>query len=65
VVDEIRTAIGVLDQALGRAMRQAAGFRSVPVHSYAEVDDGVVVSRLDDVGDLDAFVSALASLKSR
>lgn len=50
----------VLDVDLARSVRRAVGFRNVLVHDYAQVDDAVVLARLDDPGDLDAFVSAVA-----
>ena len=51
---------GVLDDDLARRLGSAVGFRNVLVHEYAEVDDDLVVANLDDVGDLEAFVSATA-----
>lgn len=53
---------GVLDVDLGARMRQAVGFRNVLVHDYVDVDDDVVLERLTELSDLDAFVSALARL---
>lgn len=51
---------GVLDPDSAVALRQAVGFRNVLVHAYAEVDDGVVLRRLADVGDLRSFVAQVA-----
>jgi len=52
---------GVIAAELGRSMRQAVGFRTVLVHEYVEVDDGVVLRRLAHPGDLHAFVTAVAA----
>ena len=51
---------GVLDPGLADRMRQAVGFRNVLVHEYVDVDDAVVVARLQDLGDIEAFVRAVA-----
>ncbi|MDQ1634306.1 MAG: hypothetical protein QOJ32_1115 [Frankiaceae bacterium] len=53
---------GALPPALAGRLRQAAGFRNVLVHDYVTVDDSVVVARLTDLSDLDAFVSAVVKL---
>jgi len=53
---------GMLDLELGLRMRQAAGFRNVLVHEYVAVDDDVVLSRLKDLTDLDAFVRTMSGL---
>ncbi len=52
----------VLDVELGQRMRQAVGFRNVLVHEYVTVDDAVVLTRLADLSDLDAFVAAMLRL---
>lgn len=52
---------GVLDRDLAGRMRQAVGFRNVLVHDYVDVDDAVVLHRLDDPGDLAAYVRAISS----
>lgn len=46
----------VLDAELAASMRRAVGFRNVLVHEYVAVDDAVVVSRLQDLSDLQGFV---------
>lgn len=46
------------------AMRKAVGFRNVLVHEYVEVSDGIVLSRLDDLHDLDQFVERVTSYVS-
>jgi uncharacterized protein YutE (UPF0331/DUF86 family) len=51
---------GVLDANLGGRLRQAVGFRNILVHQYVDVDDDRVVSSLDDVADLRAFVAQVA-----
>lgn len=55
---------GALEVEQGRRMRQAVGFRNVLVHEYVTVDDSVVLARLADVSDLEAFVRALTVLVS-
>ncbi|MGH3588311.1 MAG: type VII toxin-antitoxin system HepT family RNase toxin [Pseudonocardia sp.] len=50
---------GVLDGALAERLRRAVGFRNVLVHEYVDVDDHIVVSRLDDPSDLEAFGAAV------
>jgi uncharacterized protein YutE (UPF0331/DUF86 family) len=52
---------GVLSPAVATAVRKAVGFRNVLVHEYVEVRDEIVVSRLADLTDLDAFVREVAS----
>lgn len=41
-------------------MRRAVGFRNVLVHEYAEVDDRVVLTRLNDPTDLEQFARQVA-----
>ncbi len=48
---------GVLSAELARTMRRAVGFRNVLVHDYIDVDDDIVITRLADLSDLDAFVT--------
>lgn len=50
---------------LARSMRKAVGFRNILVHEYAEVDDAVVIDRLSDLSDLEAFVRALTGYVER
>lgn len=52
---------GVFATDLAARMRQAVGFRNVLVHEYIEVDDRIVLARLGDLTDLDAFVRAVSS----
>lgn len=52
---------GVLDTDLAGRAAAAVGFRNVLVHRYADVDDARVVAALDGLGDLDAFVDAVAA----
>ncbi|MGI8985664.1 MAG: DUF86 domain-containing protein [Nocardioidaceae bacterium] len=42
-------------------MRRAVGFRNVLVHEYVEVDDSVVIARLMDLADVEAFVRECAT----
>lgn len=50
---------GVMDQQLAGRLRQAVGFRNVLVHEYVDVDDAVVLSRLQDLGDLRDFARSV------
>lgn len=43
---------GVIDADLAERMAQATGFRNVLVQGFAEIDDGRVLARLDDLDDL-------------
>lgn len=52
---------GVLAVGTADALRQAVGFRNVLVHEYVEVSDDIVVARLADLSDLDAFVEQVAA----
>lgn len=56
---------GVIDDHLAMRMRQAVGFRDVLVHEYVEVDNAVVLMRLDDPSDLSRFVGAVADWLDR
>jgi uncharacterized protein YutE (UPF0331/DUF86 family) len=51
----------VLDPNLAARLAAAVGFRNVLVHEYVTVDDGIVVARLGDLSELDAFVAAIAT----
>lgn len=46
----------VLTADLADALRKAVGFRNVLVHEYIQVQDDIVTTRLDDLGDLEQFV---------
>ena len=41
-------------------MARAVGFRNVLVHEYVEVNDHVVLTRLNDLSDLQDFVVSVA-----
>jgi len=41
-------------------MSQAAGFRNVLVHQYAEVDDDLVIAGVDRLSDLASFTTQVA-----
>lgn len=51
----------VIDRELAESLARAAGFRNVLVHGYAEVDDRIVISALDDLGDFDRFVGQVST----
>lgn len=51
---------GVLERDLAAAVGDAVGFRNLLVHQYADVDDDRAVAHLQRLGDLDAFVAAVA-----
>lgn len=53
---------GLTDDATARPVASAVGFRNVLVHGYAEVDDDIVIAALAQLGDLRAYVRALAAL---
>ncbi len=55
-------AHGALDGELADEVAAAVGFRNLLVHGYADIDDERVVSNLDRVADLEAYVDALARL---
>ncbi|WP_207787490.1 HepT-like ribonuclease domain-containing protein [Actinomycetospora cinnamomea] len=44
---------------LSEQLARAVGFRNVLVHEYVTVDGTPVVRRLEDLSDLDRFVSAV------
>lgn len=52
---------GVLPSGLSEVMASAVGFRNVLVHGYVDIDDHRVVSFLERVADLRAFVSHVSS----
>lgn len=52
---------GVLAADLAARLRRAVGFRNVLVHEYIDVEDDVVLARLADPSDLDAFVTAVTA----
>ena len=51
---------GVVDVGLADRMRQSVGFRNVLVHEYVQVDDAIVLDRLQHPGDLEQFVQQVA-----
>lgn len=55
---------GVLPADGSDAMRKAVGFRNVLVHQYVEVSDAIVVSRLEDLRDLEQFVEHVTAFVS-
>ncbi|MDQ3462683.1 MAG: DUF86 domain-containing protein [Actinomycetota bacterium] len=57
----VLAANGVLEDDFAERMARAAGLRNVLVHQYAEVDDARVVAFLDELADLNAFVTGVTS----
>ena len=57
-------AHNVLTADLADTLRKAVGFRNVLVHEYIQVSDDIVVSRLDDLGDIERFVEQVAAFIS-
>lgn len=51
----------VIDPELAASVAAAVGFRNVLVHRYIEVDDTRVLDALDELGDLDAFVTQVSA----
>jgi uncharacterized protein YutE (UPF0331/DUF86 family) len=51
----------VVDVELGTRLGRAVGLRNLLVHQYADVDDERVVSMLDQLDDLEAFVDAVSA----
>jgi len=52
---------GVVESATSEAVARAVGFRNVLVHRYIDVDDQRVVDAIDQLADLDAFVSEVSA----
>jgi uncharacterized protein YutE (UPF0331/DUF86 family) len=55
---------GVLPLELANRLGKAVGFRNVLVHEYVEVDDRIVLARLENLSDLADFVAAVAEWTS-
>ncbi|MGH4000868.1 MAG: type VII toxin-antitoxin system HepT family RNase toxin [Pseudonocardiaceae bacterium] len=64
--DAVRTlgAHGVVSRELADRLSKAVGFRNVLVHEYVDVDDRVVLARLENPFDLADFVAAVAEWTS-
>lgn len=54
-------AHGAISAEVASSIRQAVGFRNVLVHGYVEVDDTVVVARIDDLADIDACIREMTA----
>jgi len=52
---------GALSADASDSMRRAVGFRNVLVHEYVKVSDVIVVSRLQDLRDLEQFVAQVTA----
>lgn len=57
-----RPKVGAISAEVASSIRQAVGFRNVLVHEYVQVDDTVVVARIEDLADIDAFIREMAAL---
>jgi uncharacterized protein YutE (UPF0331/DUF86 family) len=55
----------VLSADVSDAMRKAVGFRNILVHEYIEASDEIVVSRLNDLRDLEQFVEQVTTCVHR
>jgi uncharacterized protein YutE (UPF0331/DUF86 family) len=55
---------GVISRELADRLGKAVGFRNVLVHEYVDVDDRVVLARLENPSDLAGFVTAVAEWTS-
>jgi hypothetical protein len=51
---------GILTTELAVSMRKAVGFRNILAHDHIEVDDSIVVGKLESLGDLEEFVRQVA-----
>lgn len=51
----------VLNADLADELRKAVGFRNVLVHEYIQVSDDIVITRLNDLGDIERFVELVAA----
>lgn len=56
---------GIIETDTAKAMKSAVGFRNILVHEYIEVDDNIVVHRLQDHQDLRDFSRQIGSWLSR
>ena len=50
----------LIEASVEQAMRKAIGLRNVLVHEYVGVDDSIVLARIEDLSDIDAFASQVA-----
>lgn len=55
----------VIEVSVAENVARAVGFRNLLVHGYAEIDDRRVVSNLDRLSDIEAYVAGLAALVGR
>jgi uncharacterized protein YutE (UPF0331/DUF86 family) len=56
---------GIIKSRTASAMVSAVGFRNVLVHEYVEVDDRIVIDRLQDHHDLSDFALQVSDWMSR
>ena len=56
---------GTISAGDAERMRMAVGFRNVLVHEYVDVDDTIVLHRLSDLGDIDAFIGQVGEWLAR
>ena len=55
----------VIDPGNVERMRMAVGFRNVLVREYVGVDDAIVIHRLADLSDLEAFIGQVGKWLAR
>ena len=55
----------VIDPGNAERMRMAVGFRNVLVREYVGVDDAIVIHRLADLSDLEAFIGQVGKWLAR
>ena len=57
--------VGIIETDTAKAMKSVVGFRNILVHEYIEVDDNIVVHRLQHHQDLRDFSLQIGSWLSR
>jgi uncharacterized protein YutE (UPF0331/DUF86 family) len=50
----------VVSSDLADSLGRAVGFRNVLVHDYVDVDDEIVLRRMEDLTDLELFTATVA-----
>ena len=55
------TFVTAIEADLAGGLAVAVGFHNVLVHEYVTVDDEIVMARLGDLSELEAFMAAVAA----